>query len=202
MLGLPKQTEIKRQLPKSAIYTKFQMNNVQKEKIDADISKMTLVNEILPSTVNIVAGNNIDCFFVVNVTLKHKDFDEKSIIAISKLISQNLLFALECEDELCLAIYHSKLIKSEWQPKENVKIELKGLDLDSVWENIIKQIGDIQVSQGKTLDEQIAIDDKKAKLEKEIARLEKQARNEKQPKKKFELVQCINNFKQELSSLS
>ena len=63
MLGLPKQTEIKRQLPKSAIYTKFQMNNVQKEKIDADISKMVLVNEILPSTVNIVVGNNIDCFF-------------------------------------------------------------------------------------------------------------------------------------------
>ena len=30
MLGLPKQTEIKRQLSKSAIYSKFQMNNVQK----------------------------------------------------------------------------------------------------------------------------------------------------------------------------
>ena len=84
---------------------------------------------------------------------------------------------------------------------EELAAALKGLDLDSVWENIIKQIGDIQVSQGKTLDEQIAIDDKKAKLEKEIARLEKQARNEKQPKKKFELVQCINSLKQELSSL-
>ena len=45
-------------------------------------------------------------------------------------------------------------------------------------------------------------DMEKAKLEKEIARLEKQARNEKQPKKKFELVQCINNLKQELSSLT
>lgn len=32
---------------------------------------------------------------------------------------------------------------------------------------------------------------KKQKLEKEIARLEKQARAEKQPKKKFELVQRI-----------
>ena len=43
MLGLPIQTEVKKQLPKSAIYTKFQMNNVQKEKIDADISKMVIV---------------------------------------------------------------------------------------------------------------------------------------------------------------
>lgn len=202
MLGLPKQTEIKRQLSKSAIYSKFQMNNVQKEKIDADISKMVIVNEILPSTVSIAAGNNVQAFFVVNVILKRKDYDEKSIIAISKLISQNLLFALECENEIRLAVYHSKLIQSEWQSKENVKIELKGLDLDGVWENVIKQIGDIQVTQGNTLDEQIAIDDKKMRLEKEIARLEKQARNEKQPKKKFELVQLINKHKQELVSLN
>ena len=33
-----------------------------------------------------------------------------------------------------------------------------------------------------------------AKLEKEIARLEKMARNEKQPKKKFELVQKIKEL--------
>jgi len=195
MLGLPKQTEIKRQLSKSAIYTKFQMNNVQKEKIDADISKMVIVNEILPSTVSIAAGNNVQAFFVVNVILKRKDYDEKSIIAISKLISQNLLFALECEDEIRLAVYHSKLIQSGWQLKENAKIELRGLDLDKVWENIILQIGDIEIEQGNTLDDQIAIDDKKSKLEKEIARLEKQARNEKQPKKKFELVQKINKLK-------
>jgi len=121
MLGLPKQTEIKRQLSKSAIYTKFQMNNVQKEKIDADISKMVIVNEILPSTVSIAAGNNVQAFFVVNVILKRKDYDEKSIIAISKLISQNLLFALECEDEIRLAVYHSKLIQSGWQLKENAR---------------------------------------------------------------------------------
>jgi len=195
MLGLPKQTEIKRQLSKSAIYSKFQMNNVQKEKIDADISKMVIVNEILPSTVSIAAGNNVQAFFVVNVILKRKDYDEKSIIAISKLISQNLLFALECEDEIRLAVYHSKLIQSGWQLKENAKIELRGLDLDKVWENIILQIGDIEIEQGNTLDDQIAIDDKKSKLEKEIARLEKQARNEKQPKKKFELVQKINKLK-------
>lgn len=195
MLGLPKQTEIKRQLHKNAIYTKFQMNNAQKEKIDADISKMVLVNEILPSTINVVAGKNIDGFYVINVVLKHKNYNEKSIIAISKLISNNLLFALECEDEICVAIYHSKLITSEWQPKENVKIELKGLDFDSIWENVIKQVGDIQVAQGNTLDEQIAIDDKKSKLEKEIAHLERQARNEKQPKKKFELVQKIKELR-------
>lgn len=195
MLGLPIQTEVKKQLPKSAIYTKFQMNNAQKEKIDADISKMVIVNEILPSTVNIAAGESIKAFFVVNVLLKNKKYDERNIAMISKLIPQNILFILEFENEIQLAIYHTKLIHTEWLPKDDKKITLKGFDLDSIWENIILQIGEIEIEQGNTLDDQIAIDDKKAKLEKEIARLEKQARNEKQPKKKFELVQKIQKLK-------
>ena len=199
MLGLPIQTEVKKQLPKSAIYTKFQMNNAQKERIDSDISKLVIVNEILPSTVNIAAGENIKAFFVVNVLLKNKKYDEKNIAMISKLIPQNILFILEFENEIQLAIYHTKLIHTEWLPKDDTKITLKGLDLDATWENIILQIGEIEIEQGNTLDDQIAIDDKKAKLEKEIARLERQARNEKQPKKKFELVQEINRLKRSLN---
>ena len=35
MLGLPKTTEMSKQLPKKAIYTKFQMNTAAKEKIEA-----------------------------------------------------------------------------------------------------------------------------------------------------------------------
>lgn len=54
---------------------------------------------------------------------------------------------------------------------------------------------EIEIEQGNTLDDQIAIDNKKARLEKEIARLERQTKNEKQPKKKFELVQKINKPK-------
>lgn len=70
--------------------------------------------------------------------------------------------------------------------------------MDVVWENIIVQIGGMQIEQGNTLDEQIIIDEKRAKLKKEIDKLEKQARAEKQPKKKFELVQQMDKLKKEL----
>ena len=40
------------------------------------------------------------------------------------------------------------------------------------------------------------IDEQRVKLEKEIARVEKLARAEKQPKKKFELVQQIHKLKE------
>ena len=99
MLGLPKATEMSKQLPKKAIYAKFQMNTAAKEKIDADISRITIVNEIAPNKVNIPAGDEVKNFFVLLVSLKRKEFDEKTIATLSKLIPQNILFILEYGNE-------------------------------------------------------------------------------------------------------
>lgn len=153
MLGLPKTTELSKQLPKNAIYAKFQMNTAEKAKIDADISRITIVNEVSADKVHIAAGEQVKFFFVLLVALKKKDFNDKTI---------------------------------------------KGLNLDAVWENIIIQIGGITVDQGNTLDEQIAVDEQRMRIQKELDRLTKQAKNEKQPKKKFELVQKMNRLKKEL----
>ena len=198
MLGLPKSTELSKQLPKNAIYAKFQMNTAEKARIDADISRITIVNEVTAAKVNIADGEQVKSFFVLLVALKKKDFEDKTIITITKLIPQNMLLVLECDGEAKLAIYHSKLMQTEWERTEDLSIELKGLDMDVVWENIIVQIGNIQIEQGNTLNEQIAADEQRTKIQKEIDRLTKQARAEKQPKKKFELAQQINKFKKEL----
>ena len=198
MLGLPKATELSKQLPKNAIYAKFQMNTAEKAKIDADISRITIVNEVSSVKVNIADGEQVKSFFVLQVALKKKDFEDKTIITISKLIPQNMLLVLECGGEAKLATYHTKLMQTEWKRKEDLSVELKGLNMDAVWENIIIQIGGIKMDQGNTLDEQIAVDEQRMKIQKEIDRLTKAAKNEKQPKKKFELAQQINKLKQEL----
>lgn len=196
MLGLPKATELSKQLPKKAIYEKFKMSNAEKERIDTDISRITIVNEVSPAKVNVAEGENVKSFFVVQVLLKKKGFSERSIISISKLIPQNILFILSCDREEKLAVYRAAhLMQSEWAESGSHTVQLKGLDFDSVWDNITIQVGDVQLEQGNILDEQIAVDDQRAKIEKEIARLEKQARAEKQPKKKFELVQKIRLLK-------
>lgn len=198
MLGLPKSTEMSKQLPKKAVYAKFQMNTAAKEKIDADISRITIVNEITPAKINITAGEEVASFYVLLVTLKKKDFDEKTIATLSRLIPQNILFVLEFEGKSKLAIFHTKLMQTEWKTTESCSVVLRGLNLDKVWENIVVDIGGVSIAEGNTLDEQIVIDEQRQKIEKEIAKLEKQARAEKQPKKKFELVQQIKLLKKEL----
>ena len=192
MYGLPQTTEIRKQLPKKAIYAKFELKPAQRDGFDADVSRIDIVAVVSPTTVPAVAaGEDIKEFYVLEVQLKKKDYDEKNIAMLSKLIPQNILFALQYEDETQLAVYHTKLIRSDWKKADDTMICLTGLNLDTVWENIIKTIGEIQVQDGKTLTEQIQDDEQRAKLKKQIEELERKCRIEKQPRKRMELYNLL-----------
>ena len=60
----------------------------------------------------------------------------------------------------------------------------------------------MNIENGNSLDEQTEINERKRKLEKEIVRLEKQAKAERQPKKKFELVQRVKALKKLIKELN
>ena len=195
MLGLPAKAEVSKMLPKKAIYEKFNMNTAARDKFDADISRITIVSEISPATTTIAAGESVSAIYVLLVSLKHKDYNEATIAQLNRLINQSMVLVLECGSERRLAVYHTKLIQGEWKNADDCKLTLKGLNLDDVWNNIVVQIGSIDVEKGNSLEEQIAADEHRAKIQKEIDRLEALARKEKQPKKKFELVQKIHGLK-------
>ncbi|MGM9789232.1 MAG: hypothetical protein ACI3Y9_02875 [Candidatus Cryptobacteroides sp.] len=72
-----------------------------------------------------------------------------------------------------LAVQFTKLFRSSWKPTDKTAITLSGLNPDTVWENIVKEIGEIQVRDGKTLSEQIAENDDRERIAKQIADLEK-----------------------------
>ena len=198
MLGLPNNTVISIPLPKTKVYQKFNMNNAAKEKFDADISRMFIVNEVSPNTITIEKGEEVQTVFLVNVILKNKDFTETTISQLNKLINQKMIFVLDYGTDRKVAIYQTKLLSTEWMPIDEFNLSIKGLNMDSVWDNFVMQIGNVVVEDGNSIDEQIAADEEKDKIQKEIARLEKQARAENQPKKKFDLVQQIKKLKMEL----
>jgi len=194
MLKLPTSTILNKSLTKKAIFVKFDVKPAARDKFDADISKMSIVHEVSPITIGLVKGENVEAFFVLLVTLKRKHFDEKNIVLLSRLISQKMLFVLSYNDKAKLAVYHTKLMQSDWSPMNELTIELIGSNLDTAWEKIISQVGHIEVEQGKTLDEQIKLNEEREKLQQRIDSLERLARAEKQPRKKFELVQEIKRL--------
>ena len=199
MFGFPSSTEIKKQLPKKAIYAKFDMSASQRERFDADISRIDISAMVSSKTVPALSeGEEVKEIYLLNIQLKRKEYDAKNIVMLSKLISQKMVFALEYEEEVQFAIYHTKLISAAWTPVEEAKLFLSGLNLDSVWDNIVKQIGYIEVLEGNTLTEQIKADEEQAKLLAQIKLLERKMANEKQPRRKREYFEQIKNLKKSL----
>ena len=199
MFGFPSSTEIKKQLPKKAIYAKFDMSASQRERFDADISRIDISAMVSSKTVPALSeGEEVKEIYLLNIQLKRKEYDAKNIAMLSKLIPQKMVFALEYEEEVQFAIYHTKLISAAWTPVEEARLPLSGLNLDSVWDNIVKQIGHIEVQEGNTLVEQIKADEEQAKLLAQIKLLERKMANEKQPRRKREYFEQIKNLKKSL----
>lgn len=201
MYGLPQSTEIKKQLPKKAIFAKFNMPASQRERFDADIARIDIVAVVSPTTVPAVAeGENIKEFYVLAVQLKRKDYESKNIAMLSRLIPQKMIMALHFQEEVQFAINHTKLITSKWQfltPNSSF-LTLNGLNLDTVWDNIVISIGDIQVEDGKSVAEQITADEQRAKLLAQIANLERKMVIEKQPRRKREYFEQIKKLKNKI----
>lgn len=132
---------------------------------------------------------------MVEVELKRPDYDKKSIALVAKLIPQRIIFVLRYGQKVQLAVYHTKLFVSAWQPSSSVTIPLVGLNLDAVWQNMVAAIGDMEVADGNTLDEQIHADDERAKLLKQIEVLERQMRTTTQKHRQRELYTEIKRLK-------
>lgn len=199
MLKLPEVTQLQKSLPKVQIYRKFQLTNSQQTKFDADISRIDIVNEVSSRTIpSIPEGQKIKSFYVLSVTLKTKDYDPKNIERIAKLIPQNLIFALQFEEDVQLAVFCEKVFTTEWMPETKAVLPLTGLNFDEVWENIIKKIEGGEWNNDLTLEENIDLKERKEKLQKEIEKIEKLARKEIQPKKKFEYVKQMKNLQAQL----
>ena len=87
MYGLPVSTEVKRALRKAQIYQKFEFKQSQRDAFDRDIARLYFTHVISPQTIPAIAeGNEVKAIFVIDVELKHADYDPKNIILISKLI--------------------------------------------------------------------------------------------------------------------
>ncbi len=203
MFDLTKTSEIRKPLHKKLIYEKYaaELTGNKKDRFDADISRMIITNEISEASVNIKATEEVSSIFVLQVELKTKEYDDKNIVMISKLFGQKLLIVLHYENAYQLAIYETRLLKSDWKNEEEISLKLNGLDLESVWDNFVTQVSGIDVQDGNTLVEQINVEAEKEKLRKQIADLELKARKEVQSKKKFEMVQRVNLYKERLKDM-
>ena len=199
MYNLPPQCAINKPLFKKAVFEKFNLKAAERDRFDADISRMVLVARISSATVPaLTKGKEIEGFYVLQVSLKRKDYDHKNILLLQKLIPQHMVFALQFGKETQFCIFHTRLQQSEWMPTDSAALTLQGLSLDDVWNNIVATIGGLDAQAEESIEEQIIHREQREKLLRQIESLEKQCRTEKQTRKKYELHQQIIKLKEAL----
>lgn len=200
MLGLPQSAEVRKPLPKAQLYKRFGWKPSQRESFDGDVSRLDFVNWIAPRTLPAIAeGAEVKEIFVIEVSLKNRDYDPKNIVLLAKSIPQRVIYILRFEDEAMLAVYHSKLFTTPWQSIDAATVALTGLNLNAVWETIVSSIGQFSVAQENSLTEQIKIDEEREKLLRQIASLEHQMNATKQPRRKRVLFLELQKLKNRIT---
>lgn len=196
MLGLPIRTEIRKPISKEIIYKSFpEMRGDKRKKFEADISRVIITNELSQNTLNISKGEKINKIFVIQLQLKKTNYSKKNIDIIFRLFKQSIVLLLCFAGKEKVVINYSKDIETDWLNEGEFRFFLSGTNLDSLFENMVKQVGNIVVDENKSLKEQIDADEQRRKLLKQIESLDKKAWKERNPKKKFEIVQEINRLK-------
>jgi hypothetical protein len=203
MLNFPAKALVGRNMPKEAFYKHLSLSSELREKFISDIKRIVLEYKLSPDTLNLEKNAETSEILVLSIELKKQEPDYRLVESIARQNAHKLLFLLKFQEQGQLALYYGKLYKTDWMPLKDLKLEARGFNLDSIWEGFIEQIAlqeNIVPSRNSlTVDEKLKKQDTILKLKKEIDKLERLSRSEKQPKKRFELFARLQGLKKELA---
>jgi hypothetical protein len=215
MFTLPKSTEFNKCIPKQKFYSNLSVTPTIKKAFTNQIKVIYWRNKIAPTTVNLAASNSVTEIEVFEIQLNIPKLDESVLRQIDREIPYHILFLLEYEGKYRAVIGYKeaavgktafkvdRYYSTDWLDEDDLPVHLDGLTLDAVYENFVRQIaGDVLGTGGSaSLKDSVEQQKQREQLEKQIAALEAKIRKEKQPKKKFELVQQMKSLQKKTETL-
>lgn len=195
MLGLPVSTDLRKQIPKDAFFSSKNITGKDRASFDAEVHSMVIRSLISPESVNVPQGKNVKAIYVMEVQLNQPILSPSNIKLLSKL-GHKTVYVLAHSESSTLAVYEKVPFFSESVKVDEVHLSLSGLDLDQVWENIVRYIApelSNQMPFREAIDEYIRVAD----LNKKIEALEKKLAKAKQNHEQRSLFAQINELKKE-----
>ena len=214
MLALPRSTVFNRKIPKQKFYDNLPVTPELKRIFIEQISAIYWRNKIDPSTVNIAAGQAVTEIEVIEIHLNQPSLDKRVLHLIDKEIPYHILFLLIYQERAQAWISYKEqshtgkfklnaYYHTQWQPMDKLSLILEGLNMDAVYENFVRQIaGERLQNQTGDLREAVERDERRQKLQREIAALENKIRREKQFNIQVALNSELRGLRKELEGLT
>ena len=210
MLDFPKSTAFGRRVPKQKFYENLEVPAGVKRIFVEQVKLITWVNKLSPETMNIAPGQMVQEIEVFRLTIQGQELDGRVLEMMDKQIPYHILFLLERPDgSVRLHVTYKESSQSgsnafqlrqsyhtEWMRPEDLSLNLTALDMDALYESIVRQIaGDAIVApQGKSLKEAVEQTQQREKLEKQVAQLKAKMKKEKQLRRQMELRREIRRL--------
>lgn len=211
MFDLSSKTKVNRKFRLAELY---KMMGADKDiKADAkNIVSVILTNVLSQDTMNLSSDGKVKEVYIFDIELNTKTLPTLFISSLDKAINLHTVFILKCDDEQMLyGCYKEKTEKgvklgkyygTDWtKEKTPISLPLNVNNIDDIYTAIIDELIPITANQGEETSDFVARFDRINKLKNEMARLQKQVDNERQPKKRFELNDELKKLKKELESL-
>ncbi len=212
MLNLSNSTEFNKRIPKQKFYDNLSVTPALKKAFTDQIKAIYWRNKIAPTTVNLAASDSVTEIEVFEVRLSAPKLDESVLRQIDREIPYHILFLLEYEGKYRAVIGYKeaavgktafkvdRYYSTDWLDEDDLPVHLDGLSMDAVYENFVRQIAGDVLGTGESTSLKDCVEQQKQReqIEKQIATLEAKIRKEKQPKKKFELVQELQIVRRQL----
>jgi len=203
MLSLPQSTEVNRRVAKEKLYANANLTSKLRDIIRDQIEAIYWRNKLADSTFNVSAGENVSELHVFEIQLRQRYLDKRVLTVIGKAIPYKILFVLTFEGEAQVWIEAEETFyKTDWQPVDNLLFKFEGLNLDTVYENLARQIARGRLGDSGDISIAVDSDMRRQKLEREIAAIEKKMLREKQFNRQVEIYAELKRLRVELEILS
>lgn len=203
MMGLPRSTEVNRRITKEKLYVHASLTPQLRDAIKDQIESVVWRNKLTDSTVSISAGEAVKELQVFEIQLRQRELDKRILPAIAKAIPYKILFILVFgnEAQACIEV-SGTFYNTEWQPLDGLALKFKGLNLDAIYENLVRQISGGRLGADGDIEEAVDRDIQRQKLERDIAVLGKKLLREKQFNKQVELNGELKRLRTEIERLN
>lgn len=211
MINLPDTTVFNKRIPKQKFYENLNITSAVQKAFTEQIKVIFWKNKIAPATINLAGGKSVNEIELFEIKLNTPVLDESVLKLIDKEISYHIVFLLKYEEKYQIWIgYKEKMCgkpgfqvnsyyHTEWT--EDPALEIQGFDMDMVYENFIRQIAgeSLKAENGESLQESVEREQQRQVLKKQIEKLTKAVRQEKQFNKQIELNKELKKLKTQLA---
>ena len=213
LFDYPKKAFFGKTIPKTKFYEHGNVSNKLKGLFVKQVEQITWLYKLAPETINVPATKDVSEIQVFEIALKGDDLSEEVLLCIDKAVQFPIIFEIKSDSGVkTVCALKTRSIGESWKISNYMQssicqVDLErspldiGLNLNSVYEQIIRAVCEVKMQQGENLEDYVgrgaAIKSKTVLID----GLKRKVASEKQFNKKVELNTKLRIMVEEINHL-